>query len=327
MSLGPDEDEGEASPVGGTDAEYEEVPVIDDDGKEYAEPEERYMKAIMAHYRKIEAKRHPNPNYLARQTDITPRVRETIVDWLNELAMKFRLNRETYFLTIHIMDRFLEKRLVKREKMQLIGITAMLIACKYEEMWVPQIKDLVAQCDRSLGITKEAVIALETIMLQQLKFNLTVPSPLRFAERFLALAEATPQQRYLALFFIEMTYMDTKFLRYLPSKLGAGAVYLALYATKAPKHLWATAVQPEAHYSEADLAHLIREIWAYVTTPNKYGLCGIRNKWATERYLSVSVLVPLNNKDSSKDDSKNSSSSSSSSTAASRSSSAAAPRG
>lgn len=56
---------------------------------------------------------------------------------------------ETLFLTVNIIDRFLEKEVVRRKKLQLVGVTAMLLACKYEEVSVPVVEDLVLISDRA----------------------------------------------------------------------------------------------------------------------------------------------------------------------------------
>jgi cyclin B len=56
--------------------------------------------------------------------------------------------QETLFLTIAILDRFLslDGLRVKRQKLQLVGVTAMFIASKYEEMYAPEIgKDPLPQ--------------------------------------------------------------------------------------------------------------------------------------------------------------------------------------
>ena len=51
---------------------------------------------------------------------------------------------ETLFLTVNlIINRFLEHQTVLRKKLQLVGLTAMLLACKYEEVSVPIVEDLV----------------------------------------------------------------------------------------------------------------------------------------------------------------------------------------
>ena len=56
---------------------------------------------------------------------------------------------ETLFLTINLIDRFLERCTVTRKKLQLVGVTAMLLACKYEEVSVPLVEDFVLISDNA----------------------------------------------------------------------------------------------------------------------------------------------------------------------------------
>lgn len=56
---------------------------------------------------------------------------------------------ETLFLTVNLIDRFLERQTVSRKKLQLVGMTAMLLACKYEEVCVPIVEDLIVICDKA----------------------------------------------------------------------------------------------------------------------------------------------------------------------------------
>lgn len=56
---------------------------------------------------------------------------------------------ETLFLTINIIDRFLEQQSTVRKELQLVGVTAMLLACKYEEVSVPIVNDFVLITDKA----------------------------------------------------------------------------------------------------------------------------------------------------------------------------------
>ena len=56
---------------------------------------------------------------------------------------------ETLFLTVNLIDRFLECETVVRKKLQLVGVTAMLLACKYEEVSVPLLEDFVIISDQA----------------------------------------------------------------------------------------------------------------------------------------------------------------------------------
>ena len=76
-------------------------------------------------------------------------MRTVLVDWLIEVHLKFKLLPETLYLTVNLIDRYLALESVSRKRLQLIGVTAMLIASKYEEIYPPEIKDFVFVTDQA----------------------------------------------------------------------------------------------------------------------------------------------------------------------------------
>lgn len=133
---------------------------------------------------------------------------------------KLELLEETLFLTVNIIDRFLAIENVARKKLQLVGVTAMLLACKYEEVSVPVVEDLILICDRAytradilemvkvlyiltfMQKKKKGICELTLTFLQErsivntLKFNMSVPTPYCFMRRFLKAAQAEKKVRY-----------------------------------------------------------------------------------------------------------------------------------
>lgn len=51
----------------------------------------------------------PDPYYMNHQPEINDKMRSILVDWLIEVHLKFKLLPETLFITVNIIDRFLEK--------------------------------------------------------------------------------------------------------------------------------------------------------------------------------------------------------------------------
>ena len=74
---------------------------------------------------------------MQKQYDINEKMRAILVDWIIEVHLKFKMQPETLFLTVSLIDRYLEKVQIKRTKLQLVGVTAMLVATKYEEICPP----------------------------------------------------------------------------------------------------------------------------------------------------------------------------------------------
>jgi len=79
-------------------------------------------------------------DYMGSQPDINAKMRSILVDWLIEVHRKFELMPETLYLTMNIVDRFLSVKAVPRRELQLVGISSMLLASKYEEIWAPEVE-------------------------------------------------------------------------------------------------------------------------------------------------------------------------------------------
>ena len=76
---------------------------------------------------------------------------------------------------------FFQVQPVSRKKLQLVGITALLLASKYEEMFFPNIEDFVYITDNAY--TSSQIREMETLILKELKFELGRPLPLHFLRR------------------------------------------------------------------------------------------------------------------------------------------------
>ena len=109
-----------------------------------------YVDDIYENYRAQEEEHFVSePLCSVTQPFITERMRTILVDWILEVHYKFKLNPQTLYLAISILDRYLHKTIVPvtRRDLQLVGITSLLIAAKYEEMYVPELRDLAYICD------------------------------------------------------------------------------------------------------------------------------------------------------------------------------------
>ena len=70
---------------------------------------------------------------------------------------------------------------MSRRKLQLVGVTAMLLACKYEEMYAPEVGDFAYVTDNAF--TKSQILEMEQLILRNLNFQLGRPIPLHFLRR------------------------------------------------------------------------------------------------------------------------------------------------
>ncbi len=66
---------------------------------------------------KTEKNNIPRVGYMTSQNDINEKMRAILVDWLIEVHYKFKLLPETLFLTINLIDRYLDKEVIHRTKL------------------------------------------------------------------------------------------------------------------------------------------------------------------------------------------------------------------
>merc|ERR1711955_140221 len=94
-----------------------------------------YVQDIYNYLRHVESIQNVEKDYLSGQTEILPKMRAVLVDWLIGVHLQFHLLQETLYTTIAILDRFLQVEVgsITRNKLQLVGVAAMLVASKYEE--------------------------------------------------------------------------------------------------------------------------------------------------------------------------------------------------
>ena len=90
------------------------------------------------------------------QTDINEKMRGILVDWIIEVHLRFKLLPETLFLTVNLIDRYLTKTAIMRTRLQLVAVAALLIASKYEEIYMPELKDFVFISDNAY--TKDEIL-------------------------------------------------------------------------------------------------------------------------------------------------------------------------
>lgn len=117
-----------------------------------------------------------------------------------------------------------------------IGCACLWIACKYHEIYAPEIQDFVYISDKAF--TREDLVRAEVDVVEKLDFNLTVATPLSFAERFNKIGVYHLQNdkeksdvNNLCLYLIEHCLMDYDLAREQPSKISASCLAYALLGT------------------------------------------------------------------------------------------------
>lgn len=109
---------------------------------------------------------------LERHPALQPRMRAILLDWLIEVCEVYRLHRDTYYLAQDILDRYLAKSSnLPKNQLQLLGITALFLASKMEEIYPPKLAEFAYVTD---GACQEAeILDKELSILVALNWDLT----------------------------------------------------------------------------------------------------------------------------------------------------------
>ena len=252
-----------------------------------------YLQDIDTLYRDTEAASAASATYMTKQTDINEKMRAILIDWLVEVHLKFKLMVETLYLTVNRIDLFLEKEKITRNKLQLVGVTAMFLASKYEEIYAPECRDFVYISDKAYS--REQILAMEGNMLAKLNFRLTYPNAFVFLKRYckvagILTAPTRSKTELLANYFVELTLQEYKMLKYLPSMIAASAVNLALKTMGQPS--WSAELHQHTQYLETGLLPCVREIHALHKAAATNSLQAVRKKYAQEKHGAVSGIPP-----------------------------------
>lgn len=184
-----------------------------------------YVVEIFDYLRKLEVATRPNADYMDHQEELEWKMRGILVDWLIEVHTRFHLLPETLFLAVNIIDRFLSTKVVQLDRLQLVGVTAMFIASKYEEVLSPHVANFRHVADD--GFTEAEILSAERYVLQALNYDLSYPNPMNFLRRISKADNYDIQTRTLGKYLMEISLLDNRFMHYLPSHIAAASMYLA----------------------------------------------------------------------------------------------------
>ncbi|WFD31497.1 B-type cyclin [Malassezia sp. CBS 17886] len=185
-----------------------------------------YTADIFAYMASCERESMPNPNYMDFQDEIQWHMRATLIDWLLQVHMRYHMLPETLWIAVNLVDRFLSARIVSLAKLQLVGVTAMFVASKYEEILAPSVEEFVFMTEN--GYSREEILKGERIVLSTLDFNVsTYCSPYTWVRRISKADDYDIQTRTLCKFLMEVTLLNHLFLRARPSLIAAVGMYVA----------------------------------------------------------------------------------------------------
>ncbi|CAH2037650.1 unnamed protein product [Thlaspi arvense] len=161
-------------------------------------------------------------------TDLIPRLRLIMVQWIVEQCSETELQQETLFLGVSLLDRFLSKGSFNSERtLVLVGIASLTLATRIEEN---QPYNSIRKRNfyiQNLTYSRHEVVAMEWLVQEVLNFKCFSPTIFNFLWFYLKAARANPEVERKAKSLAVTSLSDHTQLCFWPSTVAAGLVVLA----------------------------------------------------------------------------------------------------
>ena len=233
-----------------------------------------------------ELKYCPKMGYMTLQGDINEQMRAILIDWLIEVHYRFRLKSETLFQTVWIIDTYLSLVQISRAKLQLLGIASLLISCKSNEIYYPQLKEFTDITDGAY--VKTDLIEMEKKVLKILDFNIIAPTPNDFYNIIAKAFCFDQKQFFLGKYFLESALIDYRMIQYNPSVIAVSCAYIVMkfFGIENYKILYKNEVVndicPQKVIKEA-----ARDIFSLIKNLSQTTLKAVKDKYSLNQFLNV----------------------------------------
>ena len=236
--------------------------------------------------------------YMSRQKEINDKMRSILVDWIIDVHFKFGFTDETLFMTISIIDRYLSICQITRTNFQLLGITALMIACKHEEIDLPKIDDFIYITDNAY--VKNEVIKMEEDVLYKLNFSFLYPSPIKFFEYLSLHFGFSKKHHMMGKYLMESFLLDVKNAKYKPSIISCACAYIVMKFFKMANYhdsynkKFYNLDETVERYSEHNIKECAKDICLLVDNINKTNYQACLKKYSKPEQEKVSIII-MNN--------------------------------
>ena len=244
---------------------------------------------------------NPKPvhTYMKTQKEINEQMRSILVDWIIDVHHKFGFTDETLFMTILIIDRYCTIENITRIKYQCLGITALMIACKHEEINVPKVEDFIYITDNAY--TKEEVFQMENDVLDKLNFCLLYPSPIKFYEYLSLHFNFSKKYHMLGKYLMESFLLDLKYIKYKSSVISCACAYIVMKFFKMPnyrhsydKKFYLVDENVNTIPNGLGVKDCAQDICVFVDNINNTNLLSCQKKYTKTEFEGVATLISNN---------------------------------
>ncbi|KAF3171656.1 hypothetical protein TWF225_010515 [Orbilia oligospora] len=258
--------------------------------KEFKSPNfaQEYTPDIVRHMWAVDTKLQPDPHYMDTQPYLGWHMRGILVDWLIEVHDRFQMSIDSMFNTVNIIDRFLSVKVVPVHQLQLVGLAALLVAAKYDEITPPGIDMLVYMADHAY--TGREIRSCEYEILVALEWKISAPGPTTFLNCLSPADAWDADVRDLAQYFLEAALTELRFVGTPWSFIAAASYYLSMIILDTGRGEWSPAHIYLSGHCASQLAPGVQVLIEMMDTPEEHHKA-VFTKYNRRNYRRIAGFV------------------------------------
>jgi G2/mitotic-specific cyclin-B, other len=226
------------------------------------------------------------PDYFSFiQSDINEKMRAVLLDWIIDVHLKFKLQSETLFLTVSLLDRYLSIKYIESNRLQLLGVTCFWIACKYEEITVPLLKDCEYITDNAY--TQLEIKLMEKEVLATLNYEICFPTSISFYDILAVNFNFQEIHYHLGRYLLELFLLDARSNKYKASTVACAIIYLTMKLNKENFPEYAL-IKEFLTDEEKLMKECAKEVCYLLSHSDNQIFATVKNKYAMSEFFNVS---------------------------------------
>lgn len=233
-------------------------------------------------------------DYLPDQAEITVAMRAILIDWLVEVQETFELFHETLYLAVRMVDRYLNKKSVRKLHLQLLGVTAIFLASKMEERYPPPLEDFIFVCDKAYD--EDQILKMERVLCAELEYEVYMPLSYSFLRRYGKCVNADMRLLTIGRYALELALQEYQYVTYRPSLLAAAALHFSLRKTGLNE--WDATCEHYSNFKLSDIEELTEMMdKSTVAAATNRNCKTIYKKYSHKVFFEVALLPSIHSSD------------------------------
>ena len=261
---------------------------------------------LLSYLHSCDARRVANARYMTCvQHDLSFAMRAILVDWLLEVSVEYGLQPHTLLLCVSYIDRFLSARALDRTRLQLLGVSALLVAAKYWELRPPLIDDFLYISDHTY--TRDEVVNMERALLLELRWEIGGCTALDFTRVLLwQVGPVDAATEHMAHLLVDLWLLEQDSVGTRQSTVGGACLVAAVWAVSGQQWIGLPHVAQFGARETRWCVEAMLQAWRRLKAADEqaeleaeqgvasplFSLKGVRNKYSRPQYGAV-IKLPV----------------------------------